>query len=395
VKRITHIAAQVRGLDPFRADALAGAGLALISMLWVAVLAPHVDRPALAIVLNGAAGASVAWRRRAPVLAAAGGLVAIIGFELLAYVDNWNFPALAILLNGFSLAAYTEGRRFVLGQALTLGLVWTAVAVDQKSSKPGDFVFTFVVFWLVPAAAGRTLRNRRALTAELQAKAERLEREREDQAREAVTDERARIARELHDVVAHSVSVMVIQAAAARRVAGADPEAARTALGAAQSAGREALLEMRRMVGVLRRGDEELDASGPPGLGALGALVARARAAGLPVELRVEGEAERLGPGADLAAYRVVQEALTNAIKHARGARARVVVRYGPEGVDIEVSDTGTGPGGAVGALDGGGHGLVGMRERIALYGGEVEAGRRRGGGFEVRAHLPPEKVPA
>jgi signal transduction histidine kinase len=395
VTRFTTLSARLRGLDPYQADLLAGAALGLLSMLWVLARVGQIDHPVLAALLNGAAGTSVAWRRRAPVLAAAGALLAVAAFEWLAYVDNWIFPALAILLNGYSVAAYTEGRKFLLALPLTLGFVWMAVAIDPSSQKPGDFLFTFIVFWLVPIAAGRTLRNRRALTVELAAKAARLEREREEQAREAVTDERARIARDLHDVVAHGVSVMVIQAAAARRVAGTDREAARGAMGAARSAGRDALVEMRRMVGVLRRGDEELDGSGPPGLGALGALAARARSAGLPVELRVEGEPGPLSSGADIAAYRVVPEALTNALKHAGPAHARVAVRYLGDGVDIEVSDTGAGPGGARASLGGGGHGLVGMRERVALYGGRVEAGRKRGGGFAVRAHIPMEKVPA
>jgi signal transduction histidine kinase len=392
VERIRTLAARARGLDPFQADTLAGAVLALVSMLWVVFAAERVDVPVVAVLFNGIAGGSVALRRRSPLAATAIAIMAVVGFEVLAYVDNWIFPALAILLNIYSLAAYTEAPRVYVYLSITLVALWLAVAVDPSSQTPGDFLFTMFIFWLLPASAGRTIHNRRALTVVLEAKAQRLEREREEQAREAVTDERARIARELHDVVAHSVSVMVIQAGGARRVARSDREQAREALVAAQWAGREALVEMRRMVGVLRRGEEELEGAAPPGLGHLGALVTQARSAGLPVELRVEGEPEELSAGADLAAYRVIQEALTNAIKHAGPARARVIVRYGAGAVDIEVSDTGTGPSSATPA-DGGGHGLVGMRERVALYGGELAAGPRPGGGFALTARLPLEAL--
>ena len=206
-----------------------------------------------------------------------------------------------------------------------------------------------------------------------------------------MTEERTRIARELHDIVAHCVSVMVIQTGAARSVARNDRAAAREALGAVESSGREALAEMRRMVGVLRKGDVELADTAPPGLSQLAALATRARAAGLPVEVHVEGRPRDLPAGLDLAAYRVIQEGLTNAIKHAGGARARVVVLYAPTVLELEVSDDGVGP--APPAQESGsGHGLIGMRERLRLYGGELHSGRRRGGGFAVSARIPLER---
>jgi signal transduction histidine kinase len=183
---------------------------------------------------------------------------------------------------------------------------------------------------------------------------------------------------------------MVIQTGAARRVAGSDRDAARKALTAVESSGREALAEMRRMVGVLRKGDAELADAARPDLSQLSALAARARAAGLPVEVRVEGQPRALPAGLELVAYRVVQEALTNSIKHAGDARARVVVQYGSTMLELEISDDGRGPVTAE-HEDGCGHGLVGMRERLRLYHGELHSGRRRGGGFAVRARIPLE----
>jgi len=202
------------------------------------------------------------------------------------------------------------------------------------------------------------------------------------------------MARELHDVIAHSVSVMVIQASGAQRVARRDLHAAREALEVVESVGREALVELRRIVGVLRRGSDELVGFAAPGLSQLDALVERSRAAGLAVEMRVEGQSGALSPGLDLVAYRVLQEALTNAIKHAGRARAQVNVTFGPRELNLQVSDTGHG---SVPERNGNGsgHGLVGMSERVALYGGELRAGQRPGGGFEVRARIPLEGAAA
>jgi signal transduction histidine kinase len=229
------------------------------------------------------------------------------------------------------------------------------------------------------------LHRRELLATLLGERAERAERERELRAREAVADERARIARELHDVVAHDVSVMVVQAQGAARVLEGEQPQVRQALAAIEATGREAVDEMRRLLGVLRRSDDELAVAPQPSLGQLEALVAGVRDAGLPVELEVVGEPRTLPPGVDLSAYRIVQEALTNALKHAGPARARVVVRYEADAVALEVSDDGPGVAEAVGT----GHGLVGMRERVALYGGDLEAGESREGGWALRARLP------
>ncbi len=206
-------------------------------------------------------------------------------------------------------------------------------------------------------------------------------------AEQAAAEERARIARELHDVVAHSVSVMVVQASGVRRLLKEEQHRERDALLSVEQIGRQALTEMRRMLGVMRTADGELPSLAPqPGLQHLERLVAHVEEAGLPVTLRIEGRRPELAPGIDLSAYRIVQEGLTNALKHSRGGHAEVIVRYHEDSVQLEIIDDGLGANG-----DGPGHGLVGMRERVALYGGKLDAGPRDGGGFVLRAELPVE----
>ncbi len=200
-----------------------------------------------------------------------------------------------------------------------------------------------------------------------------------------IAEERARLARELHDVIGHGVSVMTVQAGAVRRLLLPEQEREREALESVEQTGREALAEMRRLVGVLRQPEEAPALAPQPSLESLDRLLSQVREAGLAVELRIEGEATPLPPGADLTAYRLVQEGLTNALKHARATRAELLVRYGTEEVEIVVSDDGDG----TGSDDGGGQGLLGMQERLSLYGGELEAGPRPEGGFSVRARLP------
>ena len=198
-------------------------------------------------------------------------------------------------------------------------------------------------------------------------------------------EERARIARELHDVVAHSISVMVLQARGGRRVLESEPTDAREAFAVIESTGQQALDEMRRLVGMLRSGEKTLPLAPQPSLKEVGMLVEQVRAAGLPVQLDIEGEPRDLPPGVDLSAFRIVQEALTNALTHAGPARARVVLRYRADELELEISDDGTGDGSGSGS----GYGLVGMRERVSVYGGELQAGRQPGGGYALRVRLP------
>jgi signal transduction histidine kinase len=245
----------------------------------------------------------------------------------------------------------------------------------------GWIVVLFGITWTVGFTLGGRVRNADAA----RRLADEAERGREEQARLAVEEERARIARELHDVVGHSVSVMTVQASAVRRLLEDDQQKVREALEVVEQTGREALAEMRRMVGVLRRPEEAPALAPQPSLEQLDRLVAVTREAGLPVEVRVEGKPLQLPATLDATAYRIVQEALTNAVKHANAEQAEVVVRYGKGRVELIVSDDGRGNG------DGGGsgHGLVGMRERVAVHGGELEAGPQAGGGFRLRATLP------
>jgi signal transduction histidine kinase len=212
-----------------------------------------------------------------------------------------------------------------------------------------------------------------------------LAREQAARERAAVVDERARLARELHDVVAHSVSTMVVQAEAGESLLERDPERAREAFVSITSSGRQALGELRRMLGLLRSSDGEPLLGPQPGVRELHALVEQMRGVGLPVELSIEGEPRPLPAGVDLSAYRIVQEALTNTLKHASPARAWVMVRYGGDHVELEVLDDGRARAGG----SQGGHGIAGMRERVRLYGGTLEVGSRNGGGFSVRARLP------
>ncbi len=267
--------------------------------------------------------------------------------------------------------------------ALALG-VEALVAYKDPKGNLGNFIATSIVLailWTIAFALGRKFRE----ADEAKERAARAEREREERARSAVTDERARIARELHDVVGHSVSVMTVQASAVRRLLRPEQQRERESLLIVEQTGREALAEMRRMVGVLRRPEEAPALAPQPSLEHLDKLVEQVREAGLPVELRVEGDPLPLPAGLDLTAYRLVQEGLTNALKHARAQHAEVLVHYSDGHVELSVSDDGRG----AGDRDGGGHGLVGMRERMTVYGGELEAGPRPEGGYRLRARLP------
>jgi signal transduction histidine kinase len=329
---------------------------------------------------------SLIWRRRVPLAVLA---VLAISFFVGSLViplsgEDPTAPAIAVAVALYSVGAHASGIRAAAGLVATLGFVIAAVANDPDPATPGSYVF----FGLVvggPWAAGRAIRYRRLSERRLERRAASAERGREERARAAVAEERSRIARELHDVVAHAISVIVVQARGGRRSLADEPEEAREAFDAIEATGAQALAEMRRLLGLLRRDEAQLTLSPQPSLASLRSLAAQVSEAGLPVEVTVEGEQRELPPGVDLSAFRIVQEALTNALKHAGPATARVVVRYGKEALELEIFDTGSG----LGSGDGGGHGLVGMRERATLYGGELTAGRRSGGGFGVRVRLP------
>jgi signal transduction histidine kinase len=247
-------------------------------------------------------------------------------------------------------------------------------------------------FYGLALALGRGLRRRQRLTAALEERTVQLEHEREQKARVAVVEERARIARELHDVIAHNVSGIVIQASVERRALDTERPDTQKALEDIENAARDSLVELRRLLGVLRRTDDEPALAPQPGLAALDGLVDHVREAGVAVDVRVEGEPVKLSAGLDLAAFRVVQEALTNTLKHAHASHAEVTLRYRPRELILDVVDDGRANGNGsvrLAAVPGGGHGLVGMRERTELYGGELHAGRQPAGGFTVQARFP------
>ena len=324
---------------------------------------------------------SLAWRRRAP-LAVLGVAIAIsIVANVVAVLDAATTPAIAIVLAVYSAGAHTNGLRAWMGGLGAAALIAANVA-EQFSL--GDLLFIALIVgsgWLV----GRAMRHRRERERVLERLTVDLEHEREEKARAAVAEERVRIARELHDVVAHAISVIVLQARGGRRSLATDPGETREALDMIEATGSQALAEMRRLLGMLRRDDEEIALAPQPSLRYLDNLAEQVREAGLPVDVSIEGKPNELSPGVDLSAYRIVQEALTNALKHAGPATARVVVRYRENDLELEIADTGLG----AGASNEGGHGLAGMRERVSLYGGKIEAGPRHGGGFAVKARLP------
>jgi signal transduction histidine kinase len=332
----------------------------------------------------------LAWRRRAPTAVFAVVLASIaLQVSLIDRAHSPQPPAqhwIALLVVFYSLGVHAERRRAIVAGALGGGAFVVADLVDlvTGSARLEDTVPA----WFMLAAAygvGLALRGQRLQSTMLTQRAERLERERERKARQAVTDERSRIARELHDIVAHAISVMVVQAQAGQRVLEGEQVSAREALGAIETTGRQALVEMRRLLGVLRVEDRELALAPHPRLADLEVLAERVRQAGLPVRLHVVGEPGPLPPGVDLSGYRIVQEALTNALRHAGPASAQVVVRYGPADVELEISDDGRG---SAEAREGG-HGLAGMRERAILVGGDLVSGTSGGRGYTVRARLP------
>lgn len=293
------------------------------------------------------------------------------------------YYAFALIVTAYGLGAHADRTRAWAGFALILTMMIVIVPLDPNDPGYGDAVFLGAIMG-TPWVLGRLLRQRQGENAELAGRAELLEREREHLAQLAVAAERARIARELHDVVAHSVSVMAVQTAAVRRRIAADRPADAATLLTVESSARQALAELRRLLGVLRSETDEAALSPQPGLGDLPDLLRQSRLAGLEVDLEIDGSVSALPAGVDLAGYRIVQEALTNTRKHAGAGRARVLVRYRPHEVSVEVTDDGTrqpvpGPGG---------HGLVGMSERVSLYGGRLEVGPAAGGGFAVRATL-------
>jgi signal transduction histidine kinase len=326
--------------------------------------------------------------RRAPVPALA---VSFLGGAALNVVltapEEGSFQTfLATVILAYGVGAYVEERAALVTLcALLAATVVVGVGVRLGQDYPSAEFLPVLVWYAAAWAIGRFVRSWRLRAEELEELTRLLADEQEARAREAVGVERLRIARELHDVIAHNVSVMSVQATAAERVLETDRPAVRGALRSIQTTARATVDEMRRMLGVLRAADEAGGLAPLPGLGNVDELAERARAAGLPVDVRIEGRRAPLPAGLELSAYRIIQEGLTNAMKHAGGSRAAVTVRYVPDALELEVVDDGAG-GGAGGGT---GHGLVGIRERVGVFGGELEMGPRDGGGWRLAARLP------
>jgi signal transduction histidine kinase len=365
---------------PFDAFIVALAAFQVVEA-WVA----DVPGPSAAVSVAALAWTlPLLWRRRLPFAAPAAAFAASIAAAFL-YPTAFGAEVsglVALMATFWVVGAHNERRQALAGAAI--GLAALAV-VEQKDIRmgPEDAVFWGLVGGAVTLIAF-TLSARSARAAELERREAELVRERDEQVRAAIAAERARIGRDLHAVIARSLGVMTAAAGAARASLDTDPAAARTPILAVEENGRQALADLRRLLGLLHESADVATLAPRPGIDDLGALLERARVAGLPVVLTIEGRPAALPPGVDLAAFRIVQEALTNALEHDAGATARVVVRYGPDALAIEISDDGAG-------RHGGGDEarLAGMRERVALYGGELQTERRGDGDFAVLARLP------
>jgi MYXO-CTERM domain-containing protein len=360
----------MRALSPFRIDLLVAAVALIEFQLELAFLVPDGPHDGFAALALTGLAAGLALRRRAPLAC----LVLVFGWGVALqslyhpYTDHLALPFFTVFVAGYSLGAYAEHRTLLAGLAIGIPLSIGFSLVDQDTNA-SSYVFSVLVMTVGPVIVGRLIRNRSRLNRALRDKVAALERRRGGEAERAVADERTRIAGELHDVVAHALSAMTVQATGARRLVASDPARAREAFEAVEATGRDALDELRRLLGVLRRSDEELALAPQPSLRHVASLVQRS---GLPVELATDGIPAQLPAGIDLTAYRVVQEALA-AAERGRAEHATVHVRYGDDAVELEVLDDGAGE-----------RTLIGIRERVALHGGRLTSEHGR-----VSAHLP------
>ncbi|MDQ2787293.1 MAG: histidine kinase [Chloroflexota bacterium] len=365
--------------DLLLALALFGASVAVTV---ATVVSRHATHSLLSGILAALVPLPLAWRRRWPVPVFC--LVALGGF---VHADASGILVVAFLIAAYALGAHGERTPALIAILLMAPLVTfgqNRTLIGLLTAVPLSILLGII--WFV----GQTIQSRERRAVALAGEVERLEHGQAEATRAALAVERRRIARELHDVVTHNVSVMVVQAGAARHVMQIAPEQAREALLAVEATGREALTELRHLLGLLSHEDGEDDALAPqPGVEQIPALVQRTRDAGLLVALRVTGEAQTLPQGVNLAVYRIVQEALTNALKHSGMACTDVLLAYRPSGLAVSVADEGMGDAASTGIP---GRGLVGMRERVALYGGTLDAGPRPEGGYAVRAWFPLER---
>jgi signal transduction histidine kinase len=354
--------------------------------------------PVWHLLFLAAGVAALGLRRRAPLLAPCTAIAVVTGWTWLWPVGAQGpFEGFLLLVGAaYCLGTIHDRRKLTIGAGVLVVWFLLGVVVGLVGGRTGDVLPLTV--WLVVGFGVGYLVSRRTEQARVAVEAHRiLATEQERATARAVEDERARIARELHDVVAHGLSVIVVQAVAERRslngAGGSDAEvdagSIDAALGSIEKAGRDALVDLRRLLGLLRRTDEPPALAPQPGLAQLDELLATARDAGLRVEVDVSGDRSPLPPGLDLTAYRIVQEALTNVLKHANARCVRVAVAFQRSHLDLEVSDDGSANGASPISADGAGHGLIGMRERAKVFGGTISAGTSPGGGWTVHARLP------
>jgi signal transduction histidine kinase len=389
LSRTRKLARTITGLiiDSGVAAALTAVGLmSLVSQ-------PHEHDPLVALVCAGAGTTSVAWRRRAPLLAALVSAAALLVLTLVQSASADNQLALepiAMGLDFYMLGRSVRDSRRMGTSAVALFFAIGSSALGARhvgGQTLADLISGALIFIGLPFVIGLELTRRKTLSNELIRAASSLEREQELHVVLAASEERNRIARELHDVIAHDLSVMVIQTSVARRKLPHDRSSTEAALRVIVESGHNAIEELRRIMGVIRREDQSSAAA--PGLSQLDALIARTRAAGMPVEVSLAGNKVALSPGLDLIAYRIIQEALTNAIKHAGPAEASVRLNFEAAVLELEISDSGRGASHVNNDAGGPGYGLLGMRERVHLFGGELQTGPGTRGGFTVRAWLP------
>lgn len=344
----------------------------------------------VAYVLCFLAAAPLAIRRRYPLGSLAVIAVGVMLYTLFEFPEN-GLP-ISVLFALYTVAAWRPWRQSIV--ALFVVLVFASVAVtwDANAIEIGGILNNLAVF-TIAYLFGYSVQARRNYVEQLELRAADLERSRHEEAERAVAEERLRVARELHDVVAHTMSVVAVQSGIAAHVMDQKPEEAKRMLGAISAASRDALEEMRGLLGVLRSDGEAVPAelAPQPTLADLGSLAQSITDAGVPVTLHVDGDRPEMPTGVDVSAYRIVQEALTNVLKHAGSAEAEVNIRYTPEAVAVEIVDDGRGAATGTNGLEGsgGGHGLLGMRERVSVFQGDFAAGPRAGGGFRVAATLP------
>ena len=350
-----------------------------------------LDEVGIALVL--AQTAPIAWRRRAPVAVLTIVTGALFLFSILGYLRS--FAAFGFLIALYTVAAQRDRGTSIPAGLAAGGVILLILLLGPEPVEPDALIASCLIVgsaWFI----GDAHRVRRGEFVQLEDRATRLERERGELAREAAAAERRVIARELHDVVAHNVSVIVAQASAAQRVSVTHPHEAIATLGVIERTGREALVEMRRLMGFLRTDRRRSGGRSPqPGLDDLQSLIPQSREAGVPIELRIEGTPKQLPPGLDLSAYRIVQEAVTNVLKHAGPATVLVTIRYLPSSVELAIDDDGLGADDRQADVLRPRYGHLGMRERVALFGGELTVGPRPSGGYRVAASLPLDREPS